>query len=82
MATILLGMSNAAMAEVETRGPFSCYVVNGGNDRWSGTLAEPNAAKSDGPFASLERARDEVRKVGRAPIEEGYRAGRHVSHQG
>jgi len=66
VATILLGVSNAAMAEVETRGHFTCYVAQNGDDRWSGTLAEPNAAKTDGPFASLERARDEVRRVGRA----------------
>jgi len=38
------------------------YVAPGGNDRWSGTLAEPNEKKTDGPFASLERARDAVRR--------------------
>ena len=38
------------------------YVAVHGNDAWSGTLAEPNAAQSDGPFATLERARDEIRK--------------------
>jgi len=36
------------------------YVATNGNDTWSGTLAEPNADKSDGPFASLGRARDAV----------------------
>ena len=38
------------------------YVAPGGNDRWSGTLAEPNEKKTDGPFASLERARSAVRQ--------------------
>jgi len=38
------------------------FVSPAGNDAWSGTLAEPNAAKSDGPLASLERARNEIRK--------------------
>jgi len=42
--------------------PLPLYVSPAGNDAWSGTLAEPNAAKSDGPLATLERAREEVRK--------------------
>jgi len=38
------------------------YVAGNGNDAWSGRLAGPKANRSDGPFASLERARDEIRK--------------------
>jgi len=34
-----------------------------GNDGWSGRMAEPNAAGTDGPFASLERTRDAVRQL-------------------
>jgi hypothetical protein len=41
------------------------YVATNGNDRWSGTLARPNPAGSDGPFASLARARDAVRSIKR-----------------
>jgi len=41
------------------------YVAANGNDAWSGTLPEANAAKTDGPFATLERARDEIRKLKR-----------------
>ena len=37
------------------------FVATNGNDSWSGKLAEPNAAGTDGPFATLERARDEIR---------------------
>ena len=37
------------------------YVAPNGNDTWSGRLAAPDAAGTDGPFATLERARDEVR---------------------
>ena len=37
------------------------YVSPHGTDGWSGTLAEPNAALTDGPWASLEHARDAVR---------------------
>ena len=38
------------------------YVAPGGADTWSGKLSEPNAERSDGPFATLERARDAVRE--------------------
>ena len=38
------------------------YVATNGNDAWSGTRPEPNRAKTDGPFATLERARDAIRK--------------------
>ena len=39
------------------------YVATNGRDDWSGTLPEPNAAGTDGPFASLARARDAVRQL-------------------
>ena len=39
------------------------YVSPAGSDKWSGTLPEPNAAATDGPFASLQRARDAVREI-------------------
>jgi len=39
------------------------YVAVNGNDNWSGTLAEPNAAKTDGPFATLARAQNAVRAL-------------------
>ena len=39
------------------------YVAPDGNDAWSGTLAKPNADKSDGPVASLTGARNALRKL-------------------
>jgi len=39
------------------------YLSTNGSDSWSGTLAAPNAERTDGPFASLERARDAVRDL-------------------
>ncbi|MDH7602221.1 MAG: right-handed parallel beta-helix repeat-containing protein [Armatimonadota bacterium] len=41
------------------------YVAKNGNDSWSGTRPEPNRTHTDGPFASLERARDAVRELKR-----------------
>ncbi|MCL4692285.1 MAG: hypothetical protein KJ060_07220, partial [Candidatus Hydrogenedentes bacterium] len=39
------------------------HVSQAGNDSWSGALASPNAEGTDGPFATLVRARDEVRRM-------------------
>jgi hypothetical protein len=51
----------AHVAAAEPTGP-SVYVATDGNDAWSGRLARPNRAKTDGPFATLARAREEVRE--------------------
>lgn len=39
------------------------YVSTKGNDAWSGRLAAPNRPGTDGPLATLERARDEIRRM-------------------
>lgn len=39
------------------------YVAPNGNDVWTGQLASPNHDQSDGPFATLERARDAIREL-------------------
>ena len=44
-----------------TKGDF--FVSPSGNDSWSGTLAEPNALNTDGPFATLARAQRAVREL-------------------
>ena len=38
------------------------YVATDGNDRWSGRLAAPSPGGGDGPFATLEGARDAIRR--------------------
>jgi hypothetical protein len=45
---------------------LTLYVSPQGDDRWSGKLAEPNTAGSDGPFATLELARDAIRELKKA----------------
>jgi hypothetical protein len=42
------------------------YVSPAGNDAWGGKLPAPNDGKTDGPFATLERARDAVRAMKKA----------------
>jgi len=39
------------------------YVSATGNDNWSGTLKEPNPAGTDGPFATIDRARQAVKEL-------------------
>lgn len=48
----------------------TCYVAPNGNDAWSGQLAAPNKAKTDGPLATLDAARALVRKLpaGHGPV--------------
>ena len=59
---LMLAMLTASVCFAETpKADF--YVASGGSDKWSGTVAEPNTQGSDGPFATLTRARDAVRKL-------------------
>jgi len=55
--------SSLLAATVAGAGPATFYVAPDGNDVWSGRLLEPNAAKTDGPLATLEGARDAVRRL-------------------
>lgn len=41
-------------------GGTNFYVSTSGNDAWSGRLPEPNAGRTDGPFATIPKARDAV----------------------
>ena len=45
---------------------LTLFIATDGNDEWSGGIPEPNSAGNDGPFATLERARDEIRKLKQA----------------
>lgn len=45
------------------------HVSLDGSDEWSGGLAEPNAEATDGPFATVLRAREAVRELIREGLE-------------
>lgn len=64
----LVGMVACFLAAATVRGaePVRFHVAPSGNDVWSGKLAEPNRAGTDGPWATLERARDAIRQLRRA----------------
>lgn len=53
-AALSAAVSRAADAQV-------FFVSTDGDDRWSGVIPAPNPARTDGPFASLARARDAIR---------------------
>ena len=58
------------------------YVSTAGRDNWSGTLPEPNADQTDGPFATVGKARDRVRELRRSaaclqPLTVWIRGGRY-----
>lgn len=55
----LSAASSAESAATVTR----MFVAKNGNDTWSGRLAAPDKAKTDGPLATLEGARDAIRKM-------------------
>lgn len=44
-------------------GEIKLYVAPDGNDQWTGRLPGANSRATDGPFATLERARDEIRRL-------------------
>ncbi len=61
---------------------YELYVSTQGHDRWSGKLAEPNAERTDGPFATPEKARDVIRAARRqgelaGPVTVWLRGGRY-----
>ena len=57
----LLGLLLMSANDAATATDF--FVARNGNDAWGGTRPEPAANKTDGPFASLERARDAIRAL-------------------
>ncbi len=62
---LLLLMVGGLGSAVAARAPHTAdfYVSTDGSDDWSGTLADPNDQRNDGPFATLARTRDAVREL-------------------
>ncbi len=72
-AGTLLTVAGAAPVTTKT-----FYVAPNGNDAWSGTIAAPNTAANDGPFATVDHARSAVaslNKTGLTQITVQIRAG-------
>jgi parallel beta-helix repeat protein len=66
-ALLLLAGCRSGVDEVcpkdGTRGDLTFYVAPAGSDAWSGGRSDPNRAGTDGPFATLARAREAVRAL-------------------
>jgi hypothetical protein len=60
---MLLTIALAGALALPARGAITVYVSPDGKDTWSGQVARPNAEGTDGPVATLERARDIVRQL-------------------
>ncbi|HUW16726.1 MAG TPA: right-handed parallel beta-helix repeat-containing protein, partial [Actinomycetes bacterium] len=85
--TLLLGLAATVLCTVPApAAEVTFYVSNAGNDAWSGTVDAPNAGATDGPFASLARARDAIRELKAAgplpgPVTVLIRGGRYFIEQ-
>jgi len=70
LAVLFLGITLPTLAADGpiTRAPqgLSLYVSPQGNDAWSGKREASDAAKADGPLATLEGARDRIREIKKA----------------
>ncbi|MBN1671259.1 MAG: right-handed parallel beta-helix repeat-containing protein [Kiritimatiellae bacterium] len=61
-ALVLFGLLLArAVASAAAQNAF--FVAVNGNDAWSGRLPAPDAQQADGPFATLEAARNAIRQI-------------------
>ena len=61
--TLLMLILSPILAGAAALPQAAFYVSPSGQDTWSGTLPARNGAGTDGPFATLERARDAVREL-------------------
>lgn len=64
MSAKLNGTSLSGLLASPSATRTTFYVSPDGDDSWSGLLPAANAKRNDGPFASIEHARDAARKKG------------------
>ncbi|VTS04985.1 right-handed parallel beta-helix repeat-containing protein [Tuwongella immobilis] len=77
----ILGVCTGQTLAADTL-PVTIHVSPNGNDAWTGRLAHANAARTDGPVATPQRARDIVRAIRKstspqAPITVQLQGGRY-----
>lgn len=63
---VLIGLAMSMASDTRAEGTVAFYVATDGNDAWSGRLPAPDEARSDGPFATLQRAREAIRQLKQA----------------
>ncbi len=62
LLAVFVGCKGMSLKE-DTTNQIVFYVSVDGDDAWTGTLPDPARDESDGPFATLERARDAIRAL-------------------
>ncbi len=82
----LQGSHAADTTAISTEKGIQLFVSPQGNDSWSGAIKKPNASQTDGPLASLQGARDAIRKLkaagkANAPIEVSFLEGTYFIEQ-
>jgi hypothetical protein len=65
-AIVLLAAVAFSFSQALAADPAAFFVAPDGSDFWTGMLARRNANKTDGPFATVQRARDMVRAIKQA----------------
>jgi len=65
LSTLLAFLMAGSLLPARAR-PTELHVATNGNDAWSGTKPSPNRVGTDGPFATLERAKMEARRIMRS----------------
>jgi hypothetical protein len=61
---VLAGVLVSSPARAADAESAAFFVAANGSDSWSGRLSKPNTEGTDGPFATLQTARDAARKLG------------------
>ncbi len=60
---LTLWLPHLQAAELQDADGLVLYVATAGNDAWTGRAPVPNEQGTDGPFATLEQARDRIRQL-------------------
>jgi hypothetical protein len=68
---VVFSVTTTAAKKQDAGSKADFYVAPDGNDSWSGCLPQPNVTGDDGPFATLDRARQSVRQLKLVRIAEG-----------
>jgi parallel beta-helix repeat protein len=63
MGYVFLSFADSSAQELPKSLVKTFYVATNGNDQWSGAFPMPGSSSEDGPFATLQRARNAIREL-------------------
>lgn len=55
--------SQSSQPNIATQKNIVFYVASNGNDSWTGKQPDPNSSQTDGPFKTIQKARDIIRTL-------------------